>query len=86
MEAIDVVADGLPMLSEKMVTDEDAATIVMETLAEPVPAEFDAEMVTVDVPAALGVPEINPVEVFTLKPAGKPVALKDVGVLLAMIW
>ena len=74
------------MLSEKMVTDEDAATIVMETLAEPVPAEFDAEMVTVDVPAALGVPEINPVEVFTLKPAGKPVALKDVGVLLAMIW
>jgi hypothetical protein len=30
--------------------------------------------VTVEVPAAVGVPEINPVPLFTVNPAGKPAA------------
>jgi hypothetical protein len=55
-------------------------------VAGPVPAEFDAERLTVEVPAADGVPDINPVDVFTVSPAGSPVAPKDVGLLLAVIW
>jgi hypothetical protein len=46
--------------------------IVSETL--PVPLEFVALIVTVKVPGAVGVPEITPVEVFTVNPAGNPVA------------
>jgi hypothetical protein len=42
--------------------------------AVPVPAAFVALRVTVEVPAAVGVPEINPVPVFTDSPAGNPVA------------
>ena len=52
----------------------------------PVPAEFVSKIVTVDVPAVEGVPEINPVEVLTVRPAGNPVALNEVGLLLAAIW
>ena len=40
----------------------------------PVPAPLVALNVTVEVPAAVGVPEINPVPVFTDNPAGNPVA------------
>ena len=86
MEAIDVVPTGLPMFSEKTVTGEKAEAIVMRTLAEPVPAEFVAEIATVEVPDAVAVPEMSPVELFTLRPAGKPVALKEVGLLFAEIW
>ena len=39
-----------------------------------VPREFVALIVTVKVPDAVGVPEITPVEVFTVNPAGNPVA------------
>ena len=35
---------------------------------------------------AAGTPEMRPVFVLTLKFNGKPVALKDVGLLLAVIW
>ena len=45
-----------------------------------------AEMLTVEVPAAEGVPEINPVEVLRVRPAGNPVAPNEVGLLLAEIW
>ena len=41
--------------------------------------------VTVEVPAALGVPEINPVAVLRESPAGRPVAPKLVGLLVAVI-
>ena len=44
-----------------------------------------AVMVTLIVPAAVGVPEITPVLVFTLKPAGSGLALKLVGLLVAVI-
>jgi len=46
-----------------------------------------AVMVTVVVPAVVGVPEIKPVLVFTDRPAGsRPVTLKLVGLLVAVIW
>ena len=49
--------------------------IVKVKVALPVPLLLVALMVTLYVPAVVGVPEINPVLVFTLKPAGSPVAL-----------
>ena len=51
----------------------------------PVPPVLMAEMVTDLVPAAVGVPEMSPLVVFTLRPVGRPVAAKLVGVLLAVI-
>ena len=48
--------------------------MVSVKVALPVPVLFVALSVTVDVPAAVGVPEMRPVLVFTLSPAGKPVA------------
>ena len=49
--------------------------IVKVKVALPVPLLLVALMVTLYVPAVVGVPEINPVLVLTLKPAGSPVAL-----------
>jgi hypothetical protein len=54
------------------------ALIVITSVALPVLqglAPLLALMVTLDVPAVVGVPEITPVLVFTLRPAGSPVAL-----------
>ena len=64
------------------------AVIVTDSIAVPVPYGLEAPMVMEEVPNAAGVsvPEINPVELLTLNPFGKPVALKLVGVLLAAIW
>lgn len=53
---------------------------------KPVPAPFEAERLTVDVPADDGVPEIRPADVLTDNPAGNPVAPKEVGLLFAVIW
>ena len=50
-------------------------TTVKVRVALPVPPALVALMVMVYVPAVVGVPEINPVLVFTVKPAGRPVAL-----------
>ena len=58
---------------------------VIASILESVPAEFVAEIVTIEVPDVLGVPEMSPVELFTLRPDGKPVAPKEVGVLFALI-
>ena len=44
-----------------------------------------AESVIVLVPGVVGVPEMTPVAVFTVRPAGSPVALKLVGVLSAVM-
>ena len=60
--------------------------IVKVNVALPVPPELVALIVTPYVPAVVGVPEINPMLVFTVKPAGSPVALKLVGLLVAVIW
>ena len=48
--------------------------IVKVSVALPVPPALVALIVTLYVPAALGVPEITPVFVFTDRPAGSPVA------------
>jgi hypothetical protein len=52
-----------------------AGLIVKVNVALPVPPALVALIVTVYVPAVVGVPEIKPVVVFTVKPAGNPVAL-----------
>jgi hypothetical protein len=44
-----------------------------------------AVMVTLVVPAVVGVPEITPVLVLTLRPAGSGLALKLVGLLVAVM-
>ena len=54
-------------------------------VAVPVPDPLVALRATVDVPAAVGVPEIKPVVGLTERPAGSPVAPKLVGELLATI-
>ena len=51
----------------------------------PVPPLLVALSMIVDVPPTVGVPEISPVEVFTVSPAGSPVAPKPVGILVAAI-
>ena len=53
--------------------------------ALPVPALLVALSVTLEVPAAVGVPEIRPETVFTVRPAGNPDAPKLMGELVAVI-
>ena len=48
--------------------------MVRVSVALPVPPALVALMVTLYVPAVVGVPEISPVLVLTVKPAGGPVA------------
>ena len=62
-----------------------AGLIVKVNVAVPVPPELVALIVTLYVPAVVGVPEIKPELVFTDRPAGSPVALKLVGLLVAVI-
>jgi hypothetical protein len=50
-----------------------------------VPAPFRAVMVTLVVPVVVGVPEITPVLVLTLRPAGSGLAVKLVGLWVAVI-
>ena len=62
------------------------AVTVRVSVAAPVPALLIALSDTVEVPAPVGVPEISPLVVLTDNPAGRPVAPKLVGVLVAVIW
>ena len=59
--------------------------MVSVRVAWPVPPLLVAPRVTVEVAAAVGVPEISPVVELTDRPAGNPVALKLVGELEAVI-
>lgn len=59
--------------------------IVTVKVANPVPPALVALIVTLYVPVVVGVPEINPVVGSTVRPGGKPVALKLVGLLVAVI-
>ncbi len=52
----------------------------------PVPPELVALKSTLEVPAMVGAPVIKPVAVFKDKPTGSPVALKLVGLLMAVVW
>src|SRR5215469_14434129 len=76
---------GVLLGLNRLVADPEAA-MLRASVAEPVPAELVALGVTLKLPAAVGVPEIRPVAVFTESPAGRPVALKLVGLLVAVIW
>jgi hypothetical protein len=51
----------------------------------PVPVEFVAEIVRLNVPATVGVPEMRPEAVLRLRPDGNPEAPKLVGELVALI-
>ena len=62
-----------------------AGLIVKVNVALPVPPALVALIVTLYVPAVVGVAEIKPELVFTDRPAGSPVALKLVGLLVAVI-
>ncbi len=63
-----------------------AALRVITRVEVPVPVELVAVRVTLKVPAAtLGVPEMRPVPVLIESPPGRPVALKVVGELSAVI-
>jgi hypothetical protein len=53
--------------------------------APPVPPLLVALSVTLEVPAAVGIPEIKPERVSTVRPAGSPDAPKLVGELVAVI-
>jgi hypothetical protein len=59
-------------------------TVIVKALL-PVPPALLAPTVTADVAAAVGVPEINPVAVLIVSPAGSPVALYDVAPPVAVI-
>src|SRR5204862_91039 len=52
----------------------------------PVPVPLVANTVALNVPVAVGVPEMRPVAVFTVTPGGSPLALYDVGAYVAVIW
>ena len=67
-----------------MITGFGGLTVRVSVLV-PVPLALIALRVTLVTAAVVGVPEITPVEVLTVKPAGKPVAPKLVGVLVAVI-
>ncbi len=65
----------VPLAEVALVITGAALVIVRLRVALPVPPVLVAPSVTVEVPAAVAVPEIKPVAVLTDKPAGKLVAL-----------
>ena len=58
---------------------------VSESKAEPVPPVLVARIVIALTAAVVGVPEIKPLAVFTERPLGKPRALNEVALPLAVI-
>ncbi len=71
-------------VEELVMTGVGKGTMVIVSVAVPVPPAFVALSVTGKAPDKVGVPEITPV-VFIERPAGNPVALKLVGLLVAAI-
>jgi len=68
----------MPLAGPKLVTDGITAVAgetVMVSGAEPVPVPFVALTVTLLAPATVGAPEMTPVEVFKLSPAGNTLEL-----------
>jgi hypothetical protein len=64
----------VPLAVVALVITGAAMAIVSVRVALPVPPLLLALSVTVEVPAAVGVPEIKPLLVLTDRPAGNPVA------------
>ncbi len=56
------------------------------SLAEVVPLALVAVRATVLVPGVVGVPEMTPVVPLIARPVGSPVAVKPVGLLVAVRW
>ena len=54
-------------------------------VAVPVPPAFVALRLMFEFPVAVGVPEMTPVTVLMLRPAGNPMALKVVGLFVAVM-
>ena len=52
----------------------------------PVPPLLDALKVMLKEPKTEGVPETSPLTESTVRPAGKPLTAKLVGLLIAVIW
>ncbi len=77
---------AVPDMAATAACTNDVEVIVIVNDADPVPDAFVAVIVTAALPAAVGVPLICPVAVFTASPAGKPVAPKLVGLFDAAIW
>jgi len=75
-----------PLAEDALVMTGASAETVRVSVAVPVPVELVALRVIDEVPEAVGVPEIRPVEVLTVRFAGSPAALKLVGELDAVIW
>ena len=75
----------VPVAEAALVITGAGGLTVSVNVAVPVPPTFVALSATLDVPAVVGVPEISPVVVLTVSPAGKPVALKLVGLFVAVI-
>jgi hypothetical protein len=61
------------------------AAIVIISGELPAPAVLDAVIVALNVPNAVGTPEISPELALTLKPGGKPTAANAFGWLFAVI-
>ena len=64
----------VPLALVALVITGAAGLIVNVSVAFPVPPVFVALNVTVELPAPVGVPEIKPVLLLTVSPAGNPVA------------
>ena len=69
-----------------MITGLPNVIVITKVTVALVPPAFVAVMLTLVVPVAVGVPEINPVDVLTVTPAGNGLAAKLVGLLVAVIW
>ena len=59
---------------------------VIVKFALPLPPGLAALMLAVNVPLTVGVPDIRPVDVLTLSPAGRLLAPNRVGACVAVIW
>ncbi len=75
----------MPVVLKVLVIVGAGGRIVRVSVAEPVPPPLEALIVAANVPVTVGVPEIRPLEGFTLRPFGNPVAPKLVGLLLPAI-
>jgi hypothetical protein len=73
-------------LEELEITGAGGVITTSDSAAEPVPPALLALIVTANVPLTAGLPEINPVTAFTLRPLGSFFALKLRGLFLAVIW
>src|SRR5215475_2146807 len=76
------IAAGTLSVENRLYT---TGAMVKVSVADPVPTPLEALRVTLNVPATVAAPEMTPVVVLMESPAGNPVVLKLVGLLLAVI-